>query len=126
MWFFAGVVGFLVLCVLVIDNRISDKTYIAKFMLYLDIFVCAAVFMDPAITISSRCGLALLYPEDSRLLLRSLGRVLNLIQKDHCNLAIAHDLGRDQRAIQQLLGKTKALRAPSAAENHGTDPKSKR
>lgn len=92
---------FVVLIVLVITNRLSGKTYIAKALLYLDIFVGSLFARDPNITISAYCGLALRNPGGSRFL-RGLGRILNTLQPGHCEAAMAGDRARALAALKLL------------------------
>ncbi len=92
---------FIALVILVITNRIAGKTYVAKVLLYLDIFVGSLCARDPDITISSYCGLALRSPSGNRFL-RGLGRVLNTLQAGHCEGAVANDIRRAQAAIKLL------------------------
>lgn len=89
---------FTVLVVLVITNRIAGQTYVAKVLLYLDIFIGSLLARDPDITISSYCGMALRNPNGNRFL-RGLGRALNTLQHGHCETAIAGDIKRAQLAL---------------------------
>ena len=75
--------------------------YWFKFLLYLDIFVGSLFARDPDVTISAYCGLALRNPSGNRIL-RGLGRILNTISQDHCELAIQHDIARAKDAITRL------------------------
>ena|ERR1700759_2204876 len=91
---------FLVLAVLVILNKITGKTYIAKALLAFDYFVCVLWSRDFDLTISSRCGLY--WRKDPPLFWYVLHEALNTLQTDHCELAIASD-------YQRALGATKLL-----------------
>lgn len=96
-----------VLTVLCVTNRIASKTYVFKVLLYLDMFVSALIWRNPDITISSQTGLALqtLAPPKWATV---LGWVLDKLQPNHCQLAIADDLTRAQAAVATL-SKTGSL-----------------
>lgn len=103
-----------VLIALVILNRISDKTYVHKVLVYLDVFVCALITRDPAITLSSYAGLSCRWRASmpnspgrepiptAPLGWRILYRVLNTLQRNHCELAIRADLARAENATVTL------------------------
>lgn len=93
-------VVFLVLVVLVITNRIAGKTYVAKALLALDIFVCALMVRDFDLTISATCGLR--WRGNPSFGWHALHELLNALQKGHCELAIVGDLARAQTVIKLL------------------------
>ena len=78
-------------------------TYLGKVLLAIDMALCAVIWRDPDITISSMCGLYLKQPKPP-LWARCLGWVLNHIEKDHTTLAIADDIWRAQQALAILTG----------------------
>jgi hypothetical protein len=78
-----------------------DNTYVFKSLLYLDMFLCALIWRDADVTISSMTGLELKRPKP-RLWARLLGGALNRIQKDHCQKAIRSDIARAQAALAIL------------------------
>lgn len=80
------------------------KNYLYKILLFLDIFLCALIFRDPDVTISAETGLAMQRAKPP-LWAKLLNGFLNLIQKDHCALAINDDILRAQTAIQYLRAK---------------------
>lgn len=82
---------------------VNQNTYVFKALLYVDIFVCALVWRDADITISSMTGLELRKPKPRRWA-RVLGWVLNHLQPGHCEGAIAHDIDRAETALQILKG----------------------
>lgn len=75
--------------------------YIFKASLYLDLFIGGLVFREADITISSMTGMELRKPAPRRWA-RTLGWVLNHIQKNHCELAIEHDRARAQATLDFL------------------------
>lgn len=75
--------------------------YISKVLLYFDIFVCALIWRDADITISSMTGLEL-RKTTPRIWALVLGGALNRIQRGHCESAIIHDIGRAQTALRIL------------------------
>ena len=81
----------------------NQGTYVFKVALALDVFVCALVFRDSAVTISSKTGLELrrAYPHRWA---RVLGSVLNFVERDHCELAIECDTARARAALVLLGG----------------------
>ena len=81
-------------------------TYAFKVLLFFDMFLCALIWRDTGITISSMTGLALLRANPPRWA-RVLGWVLNTIEADHTTLAIAHDIERSQSALFILRGQIK-------------------
>lgn len=95
---------FVVLCVLVITNRIGGGTYVGKVLLASDLFVSVLWDRDFDITISSQCALywrsgnppAFWY---------ALHVALNTAQKNHCEDALIGDLTRAQAAIKLLTSK---------------------
>lgn len=94
----------LALIALAVTGRLGgEKDPLFRFLLYLDIFACALVLGDADMTISARCGLALRanYPDEAWL--RGIGRVLNMVSRNHCERAIADDVQRARSAIATLL-----------------------
>lgn len=81
----------------------NTNTYVFKVLIAFDIFVCAIIWRDPDITISSMTGLELRRPTP-RAWARILGWVLNHLEKGHCESAIAHDIGRAEGALKILSG----------------------
>jgi hypothetical protein len=83
---------------------ITTKSYAYKVLLFMDLFVCALVFRDPDVTISSEVGLAMqrAIPPWWATFTNSF---LNLIRKGHCQLAIGEDIERAQVAIKYLQTK---------------------
>ena len=67
-----------------------------------DLFTAALIWRDYDITISSLCGLELRKPNPPRWA-RWLGRFLNTLQANHCELAIAADKLRLEQA-RAILG----------------------
>lgn len=67
----------------------------------LDVFWACVIWRDYDITISSYTGLELRKPKP-QLWARVLGWVLNHIQKDHCEGAIAADIERARDALTIL------------------------
>jgi hypothetical protein len=82
----------------------SRKDYVYKVLLFLDLFVCALVFRDPDVTISSETGLAMNRAKPP-LWAKLLNGFLNAIQKGHCQMAIQADIVRAQTAIAYLQTK---------------------
>jgi hypothetical protein len=89
-----------VLAILVLTNRIAGKTYVGKTLLAFDYFVSVLWSRDFDITISSRCGLY--WRKGPPAFWHLLHVVLNALQKDHCEQAMAHDIARAQTAIREL------------------------
>jgi len=77
------------------------KAYWLKILLGVDILLCMLLFRDPDVTISSETGLAL-RGSSPPLWARVFGAVLNTLQKDHCEQAIAGDIQRANTAIAYL------------------------
>lgn len=92
---------FALLVVLVITNRIAGKTYVGKTLLAFDYFVSVLWSRDFDLTISSRCGLYW-RRGNPPLFWALLHRMLNGLQKDHCEQACQGDLARAQAAIKEL------------------------
>jgi len=97
------------LTVLVITNRIAGKTYVGKLLLAFDYFVSVLWSRDFDITISSQCGKY--WRGDPPVFWHALHVVLNTLQKDHCEHAMASDIRRAQEAIR-LLGAPFATPRP--------------
>ena len=81
----------------------NENTYVFKVLLYIDIFVCALVWRDADITISSMAGLEL-RKQFPRRWAKVLGGMLNRLQARHCELAIESDIIRAKNAISILGG----------------------
>jgi hypothetical protein len=79
-----------------------NRTWGYRIILAFDLFLCACIWTrQNDVTISAEVGLAMRRfkpPWWARL----LNRFLNLIQQDHCGLAIASDIERAQAAIDYL------------------------
>jgi len=75
--------------------------YVFKVLLFFDIFVCALIFRDPDVTISSETGLAMRKPNPPWWA-KALSGLLNHIQTNHCELAIQGDIARAQTALVRL------------------------
>ena len=76
--------------------------YVFKVLLYFDTFIAALIWRDSGVTISSYTGLALRRPTPPIWAI-VLGRwVLNRLEANHCELAIAHDRQRAQEALEIL------------------------
>lgn len=84
-----------------IRGDLAERSIPYRVLLDLDMFLCALVLGSADMTISSRCGLALRDPS-GHIFLRGLGRVLNSLSANHCELAIADDRVRAQRALEIL------------------------
>lgn len=96
-----GLLILVVLTVLVITNRIAGGTYVGKVLLALDYFVSVLWSRDFGITISSQC--ALYWRRGTPpLFWYLLHRLLNAMQKNHCELAVVSDLARAQVAVKLL------------------------
>lgn len=100
-----ALVVFVILVVLVITNRLASKIYVAKALLFLDIFACALVTRNPDMTLSARC--ALYCRHDPPLFWYLLGKSLEALQRGHLELAIQGDIARAQEAIAILQGTAK-------------------
>jgi len=91
----------MVLAILVIINRLAGKTYVGKTLLAFDYFVSVLWSRDFDITISSQCGLYW-RKGNPPAFWALLHRMLNGLQKGHCEAALAGDLARAQNAIKLL------------------------
>jgi hypothetical protein len=81
-----------------------SNTYMFKVLISIDIMVASLIWRNSDITISSYCGLAL-RRQTPPIWAIALGRwVLNNLQKNHCELAITHDIGRATAALVMLWG----------------------
>lgn len=67
------------------------KTWTRRFDLAVDMLTLSLFTKVYGVTISSACGLALRADPKGTTFLHKLGRVLNKIQTNHCELAIADD-----------------------------------
>jgi hypothetical protein len=70
-----------------------SNTYSHTLAIAVDMFTASIFWNDADVTVSSLCGLALRRRE-TRTFLAVLGKLLNKIQTNHCELAIAADLSR--------------------------------
>lgn len=85
-------------------NTPYSQGYAVVILRSIDLFVAGIIWRDYDITISAHCGLELRKPSP-RLWARLLGAVLNKIQTNHCELAIAADKERAQGALSILGAK---------------------
>ncbi len=92
---------FTILAVLVITNRIAGKTYVARVLYAFDVFCCALMTQENGVSISAECGLYW-RRGNPPVFWSLLHRMLKMLQKDHCELAIASDLERAQAAVKAL------------------------
>lgn len=67
-----------------------------------DIFTASVFWNHEDVTVSSLCGLELRHGATGDRLLCTLGRFLNRIQANHCELAIAADRQRAEAALKLL------------------------
>ena len=74
--------------------------YVIKILLYLDILFQSLIWRDPGITISARCGIAMRHGNPWGWVI--LGRILNKIQSNHCELAIQNDRVRALQVLKEL------------------------
>ena len=72
-----------------------------KVLLYIDMFIAALIWRDSGVTISSFTGLAL-RRQSPPLWARVLGGILNTLETNHCESAIAHDRERAKAALTIL------------------------
>lgn len=80
------------------------KGYVQKILFGLDVFLCVVIFRDPDVSISSETKLASERAKPPRWA-TALRWCLDHIQKDHCALAVEHDILRAQTAIKYLQTK---------------------
>lgn len=80
------------------------QTYAFKVLLFFDMLVCALIWRDTGITVSSMTGLALKQPSPPRWA-RWLGWALNKIEPGHTAMAIVNDISRAQSALFILRGQ---------------------
>jgi len=78
-----------------------EQTWVFKVILAVDIFLCAVLFRDFDVTISSMTGLEIRKSKPA-LWAKCLGTILNTIQKNHTEMAIASDRQRAQEALRLL------------------------
>jgi hypothetical protein len=78
--------------------------YVGVLARTIDILLCGWIWREYGITISSKTGLALRRPSPPAWA-RVLGWVLNHIQANHCELAIAADTQRARTALVILEAK---------------------
>jgi hypothetical protein len=96
---------FVILSVLVITNRITGKTYVAKVLYAFDLFACALITRESGLSISAQCGLY--WRRSTRLsppplFWHLLHMMLNALQPGHCELAILHELEAAKARVQLL------------------------
>lgn len=77
------------------------KAYDYKLDLFLDLFLGAAIWCEPGVTISAEVGLAMKRPNPP-LWAKLLNGFLDKIKKGHCAKAIEDDILRAQAAILYL------------------------
>jgi hypothetical protein len=78
-----------------------NKGYLVLLARAIDILACTWIWRDYDITISSMAGLEL-RKANPRIWARLLGGLLNTLQANHCELAIASDRLRAQQALAIL------------------------
>jgi hypothetical protein len=78
--------------------------YAYKILLFIDLFLCAVLFRDPDITLSSEAGLAMQRAKPP-LWARALNGFLNIFQKNHCTISIEADIERARIATEYLTTK---------------------
>ena len=76
----------------------KGKSYGYKVALFVDFWVCALIFRDPDITISSMTRLYMMRAKPPYWA-RGLNGFLNLLQPGHCEIARLSDIARAQGAI---------------------------
>lgn len=67
-----------------------------------DVFTASVIWKRDDVTVSSLCGLELRAGTKGDPTMQRLGRFLNRLQANHCELAIAADIARAQGAIKLL------------------------
>lgn len=77
-----------------------DRTYTHTIAVSIDVLTASIVWNDNDVCVSSLAGLALRAKRSG--FLAWLGRLLNKIQANHCELSIAGDIARCQAAIKLL------------------------
>lgn len=97
------------------SNRVL-RWVVNAILLPLDYFVSGWFWQHPGMTISSRCGMAMLSDDPSwkNRALKALGRWLNTIDPGHCFGAIAGDIERTERTLRRLQLWRAKLRGPLA------------
>jgi hypothetical protein len=78
-----------------------NNTYTLVIARAIDIFACTLIWRRYDLTISSMCGLQLRLSKPA-LWARLLGGMLNALQTNHCELAIAADSQRAETTLQML------------------------
>jgi hypothetical protein len=78
-----------------------SNTYSHTLAIAADIFTASTFWNTEDVTVSSLAGLALRRKETSTFLAR-LGKVLNVLQRNHCEGAITSDLARLDSALALL------------------------
>ncbi len=84
--------------------RKARRWAVNALLLPLDYFWAGVFWMNAGMTISSRCGIAMLTGESGwkGTVLQRLGRALNRLDPNHCIDAIDGDLARIERTRQKL------------------------
>lgn len=78
-----------------------SNTYSHTLSISVDMLTASIFWNKDDVTVSSLCGLALRRGESATFLAR-LGKVLNVLQANHCELAIAADIARANSTIDLL------------------------
>lgn len=78
-----------------------SQTYSYTLAIGVDILTASIFWKTQGVTVSSLCGLALRRGE-TRTFLARLGKILNKINANHCENAIASDLARQATAVALL------------------------
>ena len=78
-----------------------SQRYVAVLARALDLFIATAIKRDYGVTVSSWCGLTLREGNSSSPYW-NLGKFLNKLQKDHCELAMACDRERAEYVLETL------------------------
>lgn len=89
----------LLLSAVAVGIRAPGKTFIHKFLLGIDILVATLIWGRGDITISARAGLA---HRAGKKWGTWLCRALDIIETNHCELAIEADRQRAQYALKEL------------------------
>ena len=82
----------------------NTQTYGFKVLFFIDTFIASLIWRDAGITISAMCGLELKKPKP-RWWARAISRLCNLVQANHCALAVEYDTWRAYQTIAILTGK---------------------
>lgn len=90
---------FLLLVLIIVGIFSKQQSWTKRFDLAFDIFTLSMFVKVYGVTISSACGLALRANPTGTTFLHKLGRILNKIQTNHCELAIIDDGERLKAAL---------------------------